>query len=127
MRCEITGKVLSRTRRATTKGELYSLEIEEPGLFPSVFQVSSRDVTLFGKSDGPFAVGRLVRVTAFANGRMREGVGKDGKPFKAYSVWFTASRVEPVAAAVNNGGIGSPAPTVPPPAPIEQDPEDLPF
>ncbi len=130
MKCEITGKVVNRTHRATPKGELGSLEIEEPGLFPSVFQVSSRDVTLFGKPDGPFAVGRIVRVTAFANGRMREVVGKDGKKFKAYSVWFTASRIEPVAAAVNNGGIGSPAPTISDSAAqsaVSQDPEDLPF
>lgn len=121
MKCEICGRVVSRTRRTTPKGELYSLEIEEPGLYPSVFQVSSRDVTLFGKSDGPFAVGALVRVTAFANSKVRQAIDSNGKAFRAFSVWFTASRIERIEAVENSGADPST------PKPVEPEPEDIPF
>lgn len=100
MRCEIYGKVLARSVFHAQHGDIYSLEIEEPGIYPSVYKISSQDASLFGQPDGPFAVGRYIKATCFGKGRAQEVTGKNGKgKFRAFRVTFTVTRLtsaEPV-------------------------------
>jgi len=97
MKIKLYGKVLARSHHSSDRGESYSIVIEEPGIYPSQFQLTSRDASLFGQPDGPFGVGKMVVATAFANGREREveSKKKPGEKFKAYSVWFTLTKLEP--------------------------------
>ncbi len=94
MKVTIYGKVVGRSCRKTAKGDLYSIVIEELGQYPSRFQLSSNNASLFGQKDGPFGVGKMVTATAFMNGRENDAKRSDGKPFKAYRVWFTLIRLE---------------------------------
>ncbi len=119
MKIQLYGKVIARTQRKTDKGVLYSIDIEEPGVYPSRFQLSSRDASLFGQSDGPFAVGKFVTATAFLNGAVKQVPGKNGKPFNAYRTWFNLAKLEPAESAS-----GAAAAT---PQSDDQVNEDLPF
>lgn len=90
MRVMIRGKVISRTMyKAADGSERYNIVIEEPGQYPSRFQLTSKLASAFGPSDGFAAVGRTVTATAFCNGAEQDATNKSGKPFKAYRVWFT--------------------------------------
>ena len=115
MKIQLYGKVLARSHHASDRGESYSIVIEEPGIYPSQFQLTSKDASLFGQPDGPFGVGKMVTATAFANGREREVDSKKepGKKLKVYSVWFTLTKLEPAE--------------TPATAPGESDPADMPF
>lgn len=107
MKFNLYGKVCSRsvrkvTKRDGTKYDLYQMVIEEPGQYPSRFQVSSKDASMFGQPEGPFGVGKFVTATGFQNGSERDAKRKDGTPFKSYPVWFTVKTLEsaaPVAAS----------------------------
>ena len=116
MQFRLYGKVVNRsmrkvTKRDGTKYDLYQMVIEEPGQNPSRFQVSSKDVSMFGQPDGPFGVGKFVRASGFVNGSERSAKRADGTPFTAYSTWFTLRELEsaappesaPAAAAVAAG------------------------
>ena len=93
---QIYGKIIARTHHATDRGELYSIVLEEPGVYPSRFQLSSKDASLFGQPDGPLGVGKMATATAFANSREREVPSKKdpAKKVKVYSVWFTLTALE---------------------------------
>lgn len=102
MQFRLYGKIISRSvRHVATKTpayDLYQVAIEEPGLYPSHFQVSTKDPSLFGPSDGPFAVGNFCTVTGFINGSRREVQRKDGSgKFMSYSTYLTAKSVETAA------------------------------
>lgn len=104
MKVTITGTVVSRSYRSTPKGEIYSVVIEEPGQFPSRFQLSTRLASMLGSKDGPFGVGKTVTASAFVNGREEDAKRRDGSSFKAYRVWFnlaeiTSASAEAVASA----------------------------
>ncbi len=95
MKIQLYGKVISRAQRKMQDGSIkYYIVIEEPGIYPSRFQLESKDVSMFGQKDGPTGIGKMVTATAFANGREREVEGKNGK-FTAYRVWFTLTKLEP--------------------------------
>lgn len=101
MKIEVYGKITKRSARTVKpqQGEdyqLYQIEIEEPGMFPSVFQLSSRDASLFGQKDGPLGVGNMVKITGFGNGRKRPATTREGKKFDAYSTWFTIHTITPL-------------------------------
>lgn len=119
MKVQIYGKITKRSQRTTDKGAVYYIEIDEPGQYPSVFQLGSKDVTIFGKPDGPFAVGKMVTATAFCNGKASDVTGKDGRPFRAYRVWFNLTKLESAEAPAMHE----------PSAPDVQsaEPEDIPF
>lgn len=90
MRVMIRGKVISRTHHKAADGsERYNIVIEEPGQYPSRFQLTSKLASAFGPPDGFAAVGKTVTATAFCNGAEQDAKDKAGKPFKAYRVWFT--------------------------------------
>lgn len=95
MKIQLYGKVISRSQRKMQDGSIkYLAVIEEPGIYPSRFQLESKDASIFGQKDGPFGVGKFVTATAFANGREKEVEGKNGK-FITYRVWFTLTKLEP--------------------------------
>jgi len=100
MKFELYGKIVSRrvaklTNRKTNQPyDLYSVVIEEPGIYPSLFQVSTKSPSMLGPKDGMFAVGRWCTVRGFVNGREREATSRDGKRFKAYSTTMTLSSIE---------------------------------
>ena len=77
MQFRLYGKVVNRsvrkvTRRDGTRYDLYQIVIEEPGKYPSRFQVSSKDASMFGSPDGMFGVGKFVIATGFQNGSERD-------------------------------------------------------
>ena len=105
MQFRLYGKVVNRSARKIQKTDgttydLYNMVIEEPGQFPSRFQVSSKDPSLFGPADGPFGIGKFVTATGFINGRERDAMRKDGTPFKSYTTWLTLKSLESSAPAV---------------------------
>lgn len=99
MKVQIYGKVISRTQRTTDTGTVYSIVIEEPGLYPSRYQLGAKDPHIFGQPDGPTGIGKMVTATAFGNGREKEVVSKDGKKFMSYRVWFNLTALEPAEAS----------------------------
>lgn len=116
MKVKCSGKVLARSHHAIKSGELYTITIEEPGLYPNVFQFSSKNASLFGQPDGPCGVGKNVTAEGFANGSARDAQRKDGTSFKAYSVYFTLTKLEGI------GRLPAAGATAP-----EGEPDDMPF
>jgi len=120
MQFRLYGKVCSRSahkvkKQDGTSYDLYTMVIEEPGQFPSNFQVSSKDASMFGQKDGPFGVGKFVTATGFINGNEGEAKRKDGTPFKTYRTWLTVKQLE------------SSAPADQQPSAHEEEIEDIPF
>lgn len=115
MKIQCTGIVKKRFSRSSEKGERYHIVIEEPGIYPSLFEFTTKLASLFGPPDGPLGVGKPVKATGFANGREREIPKKDGSGnFTKYEIYFTLSSLEPFGGA-------APAPAA------GDDPEDMPF
>lgn len=104
MQFRLYGKVIARTVRHVKRTDgssfdRYSMVIEEPGQYPSRFQVQSKDPSIFGQNDGPFGIGKFVTATGFVNGQERDAKRQDGTPFKSYNVWLTLKTLEPSGSA----------------------------
>ena len=124
MQFRLYGKVVNRSVRKVKKADgttydLYNMVIEEPGAYPSRFQVSSKVASLFGAADGPLGIGKFVPATGFINGAERDAKRRDGTPFKSYAVWFTVKTIESAAPAA--------ATAADPAAAADEISDDIPF
>jgi len=104
MKFTLYGKVVARTSRKVKKTDgssydLYNIVIEEPGQYPSRFQLGSKDASMFGQKDGPCGIGKMVTATGFVNGKAKECKTSEGHKFTTYPVWFTLSSLVPAEAA----------------------------
>lgn len=104
MQFRLYGKVISRSVRKVKKSngetyDLYQMVIEEPGQYPSRFQVGSKLASLFGPADGIFGVGKFVTATGFINGTERQAKRADGSSFTAYSTYLTLKTLDSAAPA----------------------------
>lgn len=99
MKFQLYGKVIDRSKRTVTKKDgtsydVFSMVIEEPGVYPSRFRIESKTADVFGPKDGPCAVGKMVTASGFVNGSEREGKDKEGRPTKYYSTYLSAREVK---------------------------------
>lgn len=118
MKITFTGIVKSRVARKNNAGEMrYYLEIEEPGQYPSRFQVLAKDAALVGPSDGFAKVGASVIITGYLNGVAEDVDSKKepGKKFRTYRTWISLATIAPA------GSVSGPVE-----APVE-DLEEMPF
>lgn len=98
MKITFTGIVKSRLARKNSAGEMrYYLEIEEPGQYPSLFQVMAKDANAIGPADGFAKVGASVIVTGYLNGVAEDVDSKKepGKKFRTYRTWISLSTIAP--------------------------------
>lgn len=103
MKFKLYGEITERSMRHVKKADgssydAYSLVIKEPGKYPHVFKVTTKDPSMLGQKDGPFAVGKFVTAEGFINGNVKDAVSKDGKPFKSYNIYLTLSSLETAVA-----------------------------
>lgn len=110
MKIVLDGVVKSRAARKNAAGEMrYYLEVEEPGQYPSQFQIMAKDATILGPIDGFARVGARVIVTGYLNGKAEdvESAKHPGKKFRAYRTWITLSTIVPAvggASAASSAG-----------------------
>ena len=98
----ISGKVTARTTIPTKDGsQKYAIELLTVSQYPDTFRILIKDPTMFGTEDGIAAVGKMVTVTAFVNGKKSTSYkNKEGLmvalKFPRYDVWFVATAIEPM-------------------------------
>lgn len=98
MKCECIGVVVAKETREWGGAQRYSIRVEEGGTYPSYFEFTTKDPTIYASVE----VGNEVKLTGFANGRVKKvEYQKDGvkKSFDRMDYWFTLIRAEKTGAA----------------------------
>lgn len=111
MKFKLFGKVVSRTihrvmKKDGTAYDLYQMVIDEPGVYPSRFQIATKDPGLMGDKDGPFGIGKDVIAEGFVNGTARQLSKSDGGTFTKYETWLTVKTLTSAA----DGAASAPSP-----------------
>lgn len=101
MKVSLTGKVLERIKRKGKDGvERYTIVVEEPGQYPNQFAFLAKDGAPLGSADGFAAVGKMVSVTGYLNGKCEVLQRKDGNgTWKNYRMWIRLATIQPYADA----------------------------
>ena len=99
MKVSLTGKVLERIKRKGKDGtERYTIVVEEPGQYPNEFAFLAKDASIIGASDGFAAVGNMVSVTGYLNGKSEVLQRRDGTgTWKNYRMWIRLATIQPYA------------------------------
>ena len=97
MKVALVGKVIERNKRKGKDGvDKFSIVVEEPGQYPNTFQFLVKEPSALGPADGFAAVGKMVQVTGYLNGKLEIMHRKDNAgTWKNFRMWMNLATIQP--------------------------------